>query len=299
MTDFVKVLIKMKTQIENSGSKKFFLTPPYIYLVNPDMISNRNIHKFPLVKVLKEFQTKMDELSEVDYKIMGLCIQTTARIHRMRVAKAVSLSKEQERDYEIRKKKEEFIFDKPLKQYMRRSELEFSSDTGSDAFYEQLLISLRSEGKRRERKRKKAALLDISDSIEDIEDVTIRKGRISKRIRVDDPTAFEAVVIDFDRIEIDSLINDVLYAIRAYSKEENGKELILFDDVINFRVKGSKNTDKWRLEQVRILISLLYLIKEGLIEAWQDIETKMISIILTEKGMVESFGTKERNVGSL
>jgi len=288
----------MKLQIGNLNSKKFFLNPPYVYLVNPDILPRRNIQQFPLVRVLKEFQKKMNELPKLDYKIMGLCIQTTARIHRMKVANAVSISKEQERAYEIKKKKEEFIFDKPLKQYMRRSEIEFPSESGSDAFYEQLLISLRSEGKRRERQRKKAALLDISEGIVDDEDIIVKRGRMNRRIRIDNPTAFEAVVIDFDRIQIDVLINEVLYAIRAFSKEKNGKEEVLFDDIIRFRVKGSKDNDKWRLEQVRILISLLHLIKENFIEAWQDIENREITLILTEKGMVESFGTKTKEVVS-
>lgn len=245
-----------------------------------------------LIQVLKDFTAKMGELPELDYKIMGLCIQTTARIHKMRVAKAVSLSKEQEREFDLKKKKETFVYDKPLKQYMRRSEIEFSSETGSDAFYEQLLISLRTENNRSERKRKKAMLVEISDDIVDRKDIIIKKGRSNRRIRIEDPTAFEAVFIDFDRIEIDVLINEVLHTIRAFSKQKNGKDEILFDEIIKARIKVSKDIDKWRLEQVRILISLLHLIKEGFIEAWQDLETRQISIFLTIKGLTDSFGIK-------
>jgi hypothetical protein len=46
------------------------------------------------------------------------------------------------------------------------------------------------------------------------------------------------------------------------------------------------------LEQVRILISLLYLIKEGFLEAYQDLDTKEITVIITEKGRTETFGLK-------
>jgi len=282
----------MKSQNENTNSKDFFLTPPYLYLLNPDRLSPRDILQFPLIQVLEEFYIKMGELSKLDYKIMGLCIQNTARIHRMRVTKAVSLSKEQEREFDLKKKREAFVYDKPLKQYMRRSEIEFSSEAGTDAFYEQILISLKTESKRSERKKRKALLMEISDDMVDGKDIIIKKGRINRRIRIEDPTAFEAVLIDFDRIEIDVLINEVLYTIRAFSKEVNGKEEILFDEIIKARVRGSKDADKWRLEQVRILISLLHLIKEGFIEAWQDLETRQISIFLTEKGFTDSFGTK-------
>lgn len=286
----------MSVEAKKFSSKKFFLEPPYLYLLNPEMLPVKNILQFPLVRTLKEFINKMEELPEVDYKIMGLLLLTVARIHRSRVAKAVSFEKELEKEYEITQKKEEFVFDKPLRQYMTRPETQFTSESASDAFYEQLMISLRTEGKKRERKRKKIALLEISEDedIDEDEEIIFRKGRRKRRIRVTEASVFEAVVIDFDRIEIDILINEVLYAIRAFSKEKDGLEEIQFDEIIKFRVKDSSDIEKWKLEQVRILISLLYLVKEGFIEAWQDLETKEISIITTEKGMTESFGFKPK-----
>ncbi len=282
----------MTSDVKPLKSRNFYLEPPYLYLLNPDMLPVRNILQFPLVRILKEFFDKMKELSELDYKIMGLCLKSTARIHRMRVSKAISFEKEMERDYEIKKKKEEFIVDKPLKQYLKRPETHFTSESASDAFYEQLMVSLRSEGIKRERKRKRTEILEISDEIGEDEDLFPKKLRRKRRITVKKSAVFDAVIIDFDRIDIDILINEVLYAIRKFSREKIGQEEVLFEDIIQHRVKGSTDVEKRKLEQVRILISLLHLIKEGFVEAWQDLDTNEITIIVTTRGMEETFGFK-------
>lgn len=274
-------------KVENPASRKFFLEAPYLYLLNPDMIQSRDVLQFPLARLLREFYEKMKEMPELDYKIMGLFLKSTARIHRMRVSKAISFEKELERDYERKKKKDDFVIDKLLRQYLKRPEAHFTSESASDAFYEQLMVSLRSEGIKRERQRKKVEYLEGTE-----EDLRDEKRKRKRRINVKKSAVFDAIVIDFDRIEIDILINEVLYAIRIFSKGEIGQEEISFDDIIRHRVDGSTDREKCKLEQVRILISLLHLIKEGFVEAWQDLDTKEITISITEKGTKETFGFK-------
>jgi chromatin segregation and condensation protein Rec8/ScpA/Scc1 (kleisin family) len=268
------------------ASNNFFLEPPYLYLLNPDMLKPQNILQFPLMHLSTEFYEKMKELPELDYKIMGLFIKSTARIHNMRVSRAISIEKELEREYELKKKKDEFIIDKPLRQYLKRPEAHFTSEPASDAFYEQLMVSLRTEGIKKERKRRKIEYLEVAE--EEVKQKTERRRR--KRITIEKSAVFDAVVIDFDRVEVDILINEVLSVIRQFSK--NNEREIQFDDIIQYRIVGSVDVEKWRLEQVRILISLLYLIKEGFVEAFQDLDTKEITVIITEKGRTETFGLK-------
>ncbi|MFW9906372.1 MAG: hypothetical protein ACFFFH_18775 [Candidatus Thorarchaeota archaeon] len=268
------------------ASNSFFLEPPYLYLLNPDMLKPQNILQFPLMHLSTEFYGKMKELPELDYKIMGLFIKSTARIHNMRVSRAINIEKELEREYELKKKKDEFIIDKPLRQYLKRPEAHFTSESASDAFYEQLMVSLRTEGIKRERKRRKIEYLEVAE--EEVKQKTERRRR--KRITVEKSAVFDAVVIDFDRVEVDILINEVLSVIRQFSR--NNEREIQFDDIIQYRIVGSVDVEKWRLEQVRILISLLYLIKEGFVEAFQDLDTKEITVIITEKGRTETFGLK-------
>ena len=94
----------MIIDVKESPSKKFYLEVPYLYLLNPDMLPSPNILQFPLIRLLKEFNEKMKEMQKLDYKIMGLFLKSIARIHKMRVSRTISIEKELERDYEIKKK---------------------------------------------------------------------------------------------------------------------------------------------------------------------------------------------------
>lgn len=272
---------------------RFFLEVPFIYLVNPDMLPAKKLLQFPLGRIIHEFYEEMKKEEELDFKILGMSLKSAARLHRMKVSQAISYERKLDKDYDIKRKKGEFVYDRPLRQYMRRPEMSFTSESAADAFYEQLMVSLRASEEKKRRRRDKMLTLEIPEGIEEDDDIKQEKGKRKRRIRFKELSVFDAVLVDFDRIEIDVLINDVLKAIKELSKGIIRRKEVPFEQILRKRVGSSETDEKWRLEQVRILMSLLYLIKEEFVEAWQDLKTGEISVIITKKGMKEKFGFKD------
>lgn len=280
-------------EVVTESKGRFFLDVPYIYLVNPDMLPSRKLLQFPLGRIIHEFYEEMKKEEELDFKILGMSLKSAARLHRMKVSQAISYERKLDKDYDIKRKKGEFVYDRPLRQYMRRPEMSFTSESAADAFYEQLMFSLRSSEEKTRRRRKKMLTLEIPEGIEEDDEIKQEKGKRKRRIRFKELSVFDAVLVDIDRIEIDVLINDVLKAVRELSKGLIRRKEVPFGEILKRRVGTTDTVEKWRLEQVRILMSLLYLIKEEFVEAWQDMKTGEISVIISKKGMKEKFGFKD------
>ena len=267
---------------------KFYLESPYLHLLNPNSLRREVLMTFPFVQVINEFYEKMQESLEFDFKIMGLFLKSTARIHRRRVSNALRLEKNKDTEYTKKKEREEVEYEEHLGKYiMKQVEPDFS-EVDSEIFYGQLMVHLKSKNK------PKVEVKNEFDTQEEIVEETEskeKKPRRKRKILIKEPVAFDAIIIDLERVEVDLLVNQILSVIRKLDKQNLGKGEVEFEDVIQIWTVEN-DYERLKLDKVRALISLLYLIKEGFVEAWQELETNKISISLTRKGKCETFGFK-------
>ena len=267
---------------------KFYLESPYLHLLNPDSLHREKLMTFPFVQVVNEFYEKMQESPEFDFKIMGLFLKSTARIHRKRVSNAVRLEKTKDTEYKKAKEREEVEYEEYLGKYIMKQEEPDFSEVDSEIFYEQLMVHLKSKNK--PKVDDKGEFDTLEDIVEETE-IEEKKPKRKRRIVIKEPAAFDAIIIDLERVEIDLLINQILSVIRDLDKQYLGDKEVQFDEVIQIWTVEN-DYERRKLEKVRALISLLYLIKEGFVEAWQDLETNEITISLTMRGKSETFGFK-------
>ncbi|MHA1166857.1 MAG: hypothetical protein ACTSP4_13010 [Candidatus Hodarchaeales archaeon] len=265
--------MKDSDEVKAKAKHKFYLDEPYVFLVNPDLLPKKvNIVKgFPLAKILPEFYEEMLK-DEIDFKVLGTALHSAARLHKQKVKITISHELKEEKKAEVRRKKHEFTYDKPLRAYMTRDALELTSDTDSDLFYEELILSLKEEEERRRRRMKKR---------EKEEKAKIKRRRKIKASRLKD----FAYRVDFDHVDVDSLVTNVFDHILALGGEKKKKE-VTYTEIVRRRLAEveTQDTEKMRLERVRVLLSILYLIRDGVIEAYQDLDDfEMYIKILSKK----------------
>ncbi len=267
---------------------KFYLESPYLHLLNPDSLHREKLMTFPLVQVVNEFYEKMQESLDFDFKIMGLFLKSTARIHRQRVSNALRSEKTKDTEYKKKKDREEVEYEEHLGKYILKQEAPDLSMVDSEIFYGQLMVHLKSKKKKREEDNREFETLE---GIVEEKEKKEEKPKRRRRIVIKEPAAFEAIIIDLERVEIDLLINQILSVIRDLDKRYLGEKEVHFDEVIQIWTVEN-DYERRKLEKVRALISLLYLIKERFVEAWQDLDTNEITISLTSIGKSETFGFK-------
>ena len=264
-------------QKKHQKTGKFFLEVPYLYLVNPDRLPASKLQYFPIGQVLQDFCDKMQKEEKVDFRILGLCIQSAARLYNKKIVNVIRREKMRIKRHDKQKKKEEQTYDRPLKHYMTQSE------KVSNKFYNDLVVSLRVEEKKRQSKRKKSIQSVFPEEMVPETDHHIT-GKKKKRIMIKETVAYNGVQIDFERIGFNEIINNVFLSIKQLSKAKTSNGEVNFVEILHQRVEESFDVDRWRLEHVRIFISILYLIKEEFIVAWKDLTTGEITVLLTDKG---------------
>ncbi|MFW9992073.1 MAG: hypothetical protein ACFFD4_08415 [Candidatus Odinarchaeota archaeon] len=242
---------------------KFYLDEPYVFLVNPDLLPKKvNIVKgFPIGKILPEFFDLMMK-DELDFRVLGTALHSAARLHKQKVQITIAHEVKEEKAAEVRRKKSEFSYDKPLKAYMTRDSLQLTSDTDSDLFYEELILSLKEEEERRKRRMQKR---------EKEQEAKIQRR---KKIEVDKLKALAfAYSADFENVDVDSLVTDIFNKILMIKNDKKKKEII-YSEIVELRLAEEEEftEDKMRLERVRVLMSILYLVRDRVIEAYQDLE---------------------------
>ncbi len=251
---------------------KFLLETPYIYLVNPEMVGNRIgiIKTVQLKEILPDFYEKLLEVG-LDFKILGVAIHSAAKIHKHKVSLALGYEKKKEEEHDIRKRRREFDIEMPLEDFLTRPPLEVPFDIpDEDVFFEELLAALKEE---EERLKKRA---------EQAKKKKKPKVRRRRRLEADD---LEAIQWEYDldetHVRIEDVIEEMYEDVLTLSRDS--KE-VSFEVLIRRQMERHPDIDDKNLIMVRLLLALLYLVRDKRIYAYQDLETYEISVALEPIG---------------
>ncbi len=251
--------------------KHFYLKPPYVYLINPEMVgtSLKILKTLPLGELLKDFYKNMLE-EGMDFKILGIAVHSAVKLHRHKINILIEYEQRKKREFELKRQKRMFQFEKPLKYYWKRGQLQIPMDIPThEVFFEELLNALKKEEKKRELSKKAKRE---------------RQSRRRRRVLANDienllETGWN-YEIDLKRIEIEQIVEETYQVMKELLKH---RDEISFTEVISQLTDNTTNVELRRLSRVRTLLSLLYLIKEEKIVAFQDLDTLEIYIQLKKK----------------
>ncbi len=258
-----------------SHSGQFFLEEPYIYLINPDLFPERvaYIRDFSMKEILPDFHRKLQKQG-LDFRILGQAIYSASRIHKKKVSLAIQYEKKQEEKLAIRAKRREFQFKIPLHFYITRDLLALAESANPESFYAELLLGLQEEDEKKKLEKIKAEKKQM-------------KGGIARRRRKLELADFESFdyELDLDRIAIEDIVKNTLEIIKEIALKDKNQEAE-FSKVVKQMEQGSKSSEQRRLIRARVLISCLYLFRDELITAEQELNPPYeIYIQVTKFGM--------------
>ncbi|MFX0015735.1 MAG: hypothetical protein ACFFB2_01330 [Promethearchaeota archaeon] len=245
-----------------SHSGQFFLEEPYIYLINPDLFPERvaYIRDFRMKEILPDFHQKLQKQG-LDFRILGQAIYAASRIHKKKVSLAIQYEKKQEEKLAIRAKRREFQFKIPLHFYVTRDLLALAESANPEAFYAELLLGLQEEDEKKKIEKIKEEQLLLKGKGE------TRRHR--RKLELADFERFD-YELDLDRVAIEDIVNNTFEVIKEIAQKDKNKEAE-FTKVVNQMERGSKSDEQRRLIRARVLISCLYLFRDELITAEQEL----------------------------
>ncbi|MHA1971817.1 MAG: hypothetical protein ACTSW1_02420 [Candidatus Hodarchaeales archaeon] len=245
-----------------SHGGQFFLEEPYVYLINPDLFPERvsYIRDFKLKEILPDFYRKLLE-NGLDFRILGQSIYSAARIHKKKVSMAIQYEKKQEEKIAIRTKRREFQFKIPLEFFVTRDLLSLAESANPEAFYAELLLGLQEEDEKKK-----------LEKIKEEKKKQQKTGGTKKRRRRLELADFESFEyeLDLDRVAIEDIVNQTFDIIKEIAKKDKNKEAEFSKVVRRMEGKG-KSEEQRRLTRARVLISCLYLFRDELITAEQEL----------------------------
>ncbi|MFX1504743.1 MAG: hypothetical protein ACFFDC_01395 [Promethearchaeota archaeon] len=258
-----------------SHSGQFFLEEPYIYLINPDLFPERVsfIREFKMKEILPDFHQKLQKQG-LDFRILGQAIYSASRIHKKKVSVAIQYEKKQEEKLAIRAKRREFQFKIPLLFYVTRNLLALAESADPESFYAELLLGLQEEDEKKKLEKIKE------------EKRMMKKGDVQRRRRKLELADFESFdyELDLDRVAIEDLVKNTFEIIKKIAFEDKNEEAE-FTKVVREMERGSKSDEQRRLIRARVLISCLYLFRDELITAEQELNPPYeIYIQVTKRG---------------
>lgn len=244
-----------------SHSGQFFLEEPYIYLINPDLFPERvaYIRDFKMKEILPDFHDKLLRQG-LDFRILGQAIYSASRIHKKKVSLAIQYEKRQEEKLAIRAKRREFQFKIPLHYYVTRNLLSLAESADPESFYAELLLGLQEEDEKRKQEKAKEEQKKLKGR-------EVRKRR--RRLELADFESFD-YELDLDRVAIEDIVKNTFEVIKEIAHKDKNKEAE-FSKVVK-QIEGRSTSDeKRRLTRARVLISCLYLFRDELITAEQEL----------------------------
>lgn len=245
-----------------SHGGQFFLEEPYIYLINPDLFPERvsYIREFKMKEILPEFHSKLLDQG-LDFRILGQAIYSASRILKKKVSMAIQYEKKQEEKIAVRASRRAFQFKIPLEFYVTREMLALAEAANPDSFYAELLLGLQEEDEKKKLEKIKAEKKKQAEM-----------GGIIKRRRKLDLADFESFdyELDLDRVAIEDIVKNTLEVIKQIAKRDKNKEAEFMKVVKRMEDKGVTDEQK-RLTRARVLISCLYLFRDELITAEQEL----------------------------
>jgi len=245
-----------------SHSGQFFLEEPYIFLINPDLFPERvsYIRDFKMKEILPDFYSKLLEQG-LDFRILGQAIYSASRILKKKVSLAIQYEKKQEEKIALRATRRAFQFKIPLHYYITREILALAESANPDSFYAELLLGLQEEDEK-----KKLEKIKEEKRIQREKGGTIKRRR---RLELADFESFD-YELDLDRVAIEDIVNNTLKVIKSIAKSDKNKEAEFSKVVRKMEEKGVSDEQK-RLSRARVLISCLYLFRDELITAEQEL----------------------------
>jgi hypothetical protein len=245
-----------------SHSGQFFLEEPYIYLINPDLFPERvsYIRDFKMKEILPDFHSKLLDQG-LDFRILGQAIYSASRILKKKVSLAIQYEKKQEEKIALRATRRAFQFKIPLEYYITRDMLALAESANPDSFYAELLLALQQEDEKRK-----------LDKIKEEKKRQREKGGIAKRRRRLELADFESFdyELDLDRVAIEDIVKNTLETIKRIAKRDKNKEAE-FSKVVSKMEEKRGSDEQKRLTRARVLISCLYLFRDELITAEQEL----------------------------
>lgn len=244
-----------------SHSGQFFLEEPYVYLINPDLFPERvaYIRDFNMKELLPDFHKKLLKQG-LDFRILGQAIYSASRIHKKKVSLAIQYEKKKEEKLAIRAKRREFQFKIPLHFYATRGLLALAESADPYAFYAELLLGLQEEDEKRK-------LEKIKEEKKKQRGEGVQRRR--RRLELADFESFD-YDLDLDRVQIEEIVKDTLRVIQEIAKKDKNKEAE-FTKVVHRMEGRGESEEKRRLTRARVLISCLYLFRDELITAEQEL----------------------------
>ncbi len=243
-----------------SHSGQFFLDEPYIYLINPDLFPERvaYIRDFKMTEILPDFHRKLQKQG-LDFRILGQAIYSASRIHKKKVSLAIQYEKKQEEKLAIRAKRREFQFKIPLHFYATRDILALAESADPESFYAELLLGLQEEDEKKKLEKIKAEQKKMKGDVK----------RQRRKLELADFESFD-YELDLDRVAIEDIVKNTLNIIKEIALKDKNNEAE-FSKVVR-RMEGlGGSEEKRRLTRARVLISCLYLFRDELITAEQEL----------------------------
>lgn len=252
----------------------FLLEVPYLYLVNPEMVGSSIgiIKSIRLKEILPSFYEKLLDAG-LDFKILGVAIHSAAKIHKHKVNLVLGYERKKEEEHEIRRKRKEFDIQIPLEDFLTRPPLEVPFDIpDEDIFFEELLAALKEEEERLKKRAEKAKAKKKP------------KIRRRKRLEADD---IEALKWEYDldqiNVRIEDVIEEMYKDVTMLANTSKTKE-VSFEPLIQRQMKRHPDIDDKNLIMVRLLLALLYLVRDKRVYAYQDLDTYEIFVALEPIG---------------
>ena len=244
----------------------FYLNVPYLALVDPDLWKKRNPWGFDIKTLLPDFYEQMKkQFKTVKFKILGKALLSATQLHHAKIIWLMYKEEKEKEKEEIDKKKRESKDLPSLKVPIRR----FSEEISKDELMDQLISVLLQDKKRTERRLKKRK--------KEREKKDREKVRKRKRVPLTETMSTKDFdyEVDADRMNVKER-NEQVYvkAMELLKDAEDGE--IRFEVLLKALTEMASDP---RILMARILLSVLFLVADGLLYAEQEVETKRIFIM--------------------
>lgn len=278
----------------NGAMNAFYLKEPYVFLINPNLLPNdiSIIKNFPVATILPDFVNKMKEEYEfLDFKILGNATANSVKIHKSKIDLAIKHQLRLEVKEQKARTERQFDGSNVVPYWYAKPRMVLASKDQKQMFYEELLITFEELENLTSADSKKDKVKKLRNKKPDDGTAKPKKGR--RKLTADALSHFN-YMMNFELTDVANLVNLVWHQIYnllilqyATTDQKNLEEQeVLFDLIFIERIKDINeseqvvNQDRLQLEKVRTLMSILYLIQDHKVEAWQDEETLEIGVKL-------------------
>jgi hypothetical protein len=278
----------------SSAMNAFYLKEPYVFLINPNLLPNdvSIIKNFPVKDVLPAFVNKMkEEFEYLDFKILGNATANSVKIHRTKIDLAIKHQLRLEVKEQKTRTESQFDGSNIIPYWFAKPRMVLASQDQKQIFFEELLITFEELENFMSGDSKKEKVKKLRNKKPE-EDETKPKNR-RRKLTADALSHFN-YMMNFELTDVANLVDLVWHQIYQLLilqyATTNLKELenqeVLFDLIFIERIKEINesnqqvNQERLQLEKVRTLMSILYLIQDHKIEAWQDEDTLEIGVKL-------------------